>query len=166
MKFGSVPLASAEGAILAHSLNINGLQLRKGRILNAADIVALMKEGISDVIVAKLDTDDIGEDEAAKDLGISLVPDAEASFLQISEPFTGRVNIYAKTGGVVQIDEAAINQFNAISPSITVATVRNMTRVAARSLVATVKIIPYAVARKTVEAVTASAALQLTPSSF
>lgn len=163
MKFGSVPLASAEGAILAHSLNINGLQLRKGRILNAADIVALMKEGISDVIVAKLDTDDIGEDEAAKDLGISLVPDAEASFLQISEPFTGRVNIYAKTGGVVQIDEAAINQFNAISPSITVATVRNMTRVAARSLVATVKIIPYAVARKTVEAVTASAALQLTP---
>lgn len=163
MKFGPVPVDQAEGAILAHSLNVGGVRLRKGRILAAADISAIAGAGISEVTVAILDAEDIGEDQAAEALAKSLVPDPEAASLRISAPFTGRVNIYSETGGVVQIDVAAITRFNAISPSITVATVPEMTRVSARSLIATVKVIPYAVAKSSVDAVVATGALQLAP---
>lgn len=163
MKFGAIPVEEAEGTILAHSLNINGVHLRKGRVLGAADIVAMTKSAVHDVTVAIVEPDDLGEDQAAEALAKSLVPDPDAASLQISDPFTGRVNIYAETSGLVRIDEATITRFNAISPSITVATVRNMTRVSARSLIATVKIIPYAVAKSSVEAVIASTALHLMP---
>ena len=35
MRFGPVPLAEAEGAILAHSLTAGAVRLRKGRMLGA-----------------------------------------------------------------------------------------------------------------------------------
>jgi len=163
MKFGLVPIDQAEGAILAHSLTFDGLRLRKGRTLGAADILAIATAGIREVTVAKLDADDIGENEAAEVLAKSLVPDPTSARLRISAPFTGRVNIYAEEGGVVQIDAAAIRQFNAISASVTVATVSEMARVSARALVATVKIIPYAVPRHFVDATGSNPALSLAP---
>lgn len=163
MKFGPVPVVQAEGAILAHSLNAGGVRLRKGRILSAADIASIARAGVREVTVAVLEAGDIAEDQAAEALAKSLVPDPKAVSLRISAPFTGRVNIYAETGGVMQIDPAAIERFNAISPSITVATVPEMARVSARSLIATVKVIPYAVPNKTVVAVAASDALRLAP---
>jgi molybdenum cofactor cytidylyltransferase len=163
MKFGPVPVAQAEGAILAHSLNVGGVRLRKGRTLSAADIASITKVGISEVTVAVLEANDIAEDQAAEALAKLLVPDPEATSLRISAPFTGRVNIYAETGGVMQIDAAVIERFNAISPSITVATVPEMARVSVRSLIATVKVIPYAVPKKFVEGMTASDALRLAP---
>ena len=163
MKFGPVPVAQAKGAILAHSLNVGGVRLRKGRILSTADIVSIAEAGISEVTVAVLAVDDIAEDQAAEVLAKSLVPDPKAASLRISAPFTGRVNIYAKTGGVMQIDAAAIERFNAVSPAITVATVPEMARVSARSLIATVKVIPYAVPRKFVEDMPTNAALHLAP---
>ena len=163
MKFGPVPVAQAVGATLAHSLNAGGVRLRKGRILCAADVAAITKAGVSEVTVAVLEADDIAEDQAAEALAKLLVPDPEAVSLRISAPFTGRVNIYAETGGVMQIDAAAIERFNAVSPSITVATVPEMARVSARSLIATVKVIPYAVPKKFIARVAVSDALRLAP---
>jgi len=163
MKFGPVPVAQAKGAILAHSLNAGGVRLRKGRILNTADIATITDADISEVTVAVLDAEDIGEDEAAEALAKTLVPDPKAASLRISAPFTGRVNIYAETDGMMQIDAAAIDRFNAVSPAITVATVPEMARVSARSLIATVKVIPYAVPKKSVEAMALSDAFRLAP---
>ena len=163
MKFGPVPVDRAEGAIIAHSLTIGGLRLRKGRTLSAVDISAIAAAGIHEVTVARLDADDIGEDEAAEALAKTLVPDPVGARLRISAPFTGRVNIYAEEGGVMKIDAAAIQRFNAISPSMTVATVPEMMRVQARSLVATIKVIPYAVPRHFVEATTPNPAMSLAP---
>ncbi len=163
MKFGPVSVAQAEGGILAHSLNVRGVRLRKGRILSAADIAAIAQAGVSDVTVAVLDADDIAEDQAAEALAKLLVPDPKAASLRINAPFTGRVNIYAEAGGVMQIDAAAIARFNAVSSSITVATVPEMARVSARALIATVKIIPYGVPKKFIARVSASNALRLAP---
>ena len=163
MKFGPVPVTQAEGAILAHSLNADGVRLRKGRTLSAANITAITNAGISEITVAILEADDIGEDQAAEVLAQSLVPNPKAASLRISAPFTGRVNIYAETGGVMQINAEAVERFNAISPSITVATVPEMSRVAGRSLIATIKVIPYAVPKKFVEAFEPTDTLSLAP---
>ena len=59
MKFGPVPIAQAEGAILAHSISLDGKRMRKGVVLSAADIAALRGAGVGDVTVARLGPGDI-----------------------------------------------------------------------------------------------------------
>ncbi len=72
MRFGEVPLAEAEGAILAHSLRLGAHALKKGRVLSAADIAALAAAGVGEVVAARLDPGDIREDEAAARIAASV----------------------------------------------------------------------------------------------
>src|SRR5690606_28256504 len=59
--------------------------------------------------------------------------------------FTGRVNLFAATAGLVRVDRAAVDALNAVDPAVTLATLADWSRVAPRQMVATAKIIPYAV---------------------
>ncbi len=140
MKFGPVDVARAEGAILAHSLKLATGVLRKGRALSADDIARLESEGIQQVVVAALGNDDMPEDAAATALGVRLL----ASGMRLSEVFTGRINLIAETAGVVRIDAAEIAKLNAVDEGLTLATLPDLMRVERDQLVATIKIIPYA----------------------
>lgn len=144
MRFGSVPVASAEGAVLAHGILADGLRLKKGRVLGPADVAALSAAGIAAVTVARLDPGDVSEDAAAGAIAAALVP--AGGPLTVSAPFTGRVNVFASQPGVLGVDRAAVDALNATDPAITLATLPPFARVAARQMVATVKIIPYAAA--------------------
>ncbi|RYH02802.1 molybdopterin biosynthesis protein [Salipiger sp. IMCC34102] len=150
MKFGAVPVAAAEGAVLAHSLQAGGGRLRKGRVLDAADVAALARGGHAEVTVARLDPGDLDEDSAATRIARALVPDDTAG-IKITTAATGRVNLKAQGPGVVTFDAAAIHALNAVDPMITVATVPQATRVSAGQLIATIKIISFAVAGRLVE---------------
>jgi molybdenum cofactor cytidylyltransferase len=44
MKFGPVPVTAAQGAILAHSVDLAGTRLRKGVTLAADHIAALSQQ--------------------------------------------------------------------------------------------------------------------------
>ncbi|MBF9032049.1 molybdopterin biosynthesis protein [Rhodobacterales bacterium HKCCE3408] len=145
MKFGPVPLDEAAGAVLAHSHQVAGGRLRKGRVLNDEDIAALRGAGHDPVIVARLDPGDVGENEAAARLAAAMVPDPEAAGLVVEAPFTGRVNLRAAGPGVLEVSAEAVRHINAIDPGITLATLPEWQRVAEGTMVATVKIIPYAV---------------------
>ena len=151
MKFGPVPLETALGAILAHShLGAEG-RLRKGRVLEAADLAALAAEGCSSVVVAQLEPGDLDENTAAARLAAALVPDLVAQGLNRSDAFTGRVNLNATGAGMVDLDAAAIHDLNRVDPAITLATLPRFCRVEAGTLVGTVKIISYGVAGAAVE---------------
>jgi len=152
MRFGPVPLDEAEGAVLAHSEAVKGARLRKGEVLTADQIAALKAGGLREVIVARLDPGDVAEDAAAARLAAALVPEAEAAGLIVEAPFTGRVNIRASGPGVVRVDAGAISRINAVDPMITVATVPEWQRVVDRTMVATVKIISYAVPEAALDA--------------
>ena len=141
MRFGSVSLDDAAGAVLAHSVRAGGLHLRKGRLLTAADVAALRAAGLAEVIVARLDAEDLGEDAAARAVAACL----GAEGLEIAAPFAGRVNIHAARAGLLRVDAGAVARFNAVDEAITLATLPDHARVDARGMVATVKIIPYAV---------------------
>lgn len=143
MKFGPVPLDQALGAILAHSVPLPGLRLRKGLVLTDFDIATLQAAGITDVTVAVLDAGDVAEDIAATRLAQALVPGDQG--LSLTEAFTGRVNLKAVGPGIVAMDAAAIHALNRIHPSITLATLPPYARVVAGTLVGTVKIIAYGV---------------------
>ncbi len=145
MKFGSIALAAAEGAILAHSIKLPTRRLRKGTVLSAADLIDLASADVQDVTVARLDSDDLTENEAAARLASALVPDPEGAGLRITEPFTGRVNLIAAGPGVVVLDRAALEAFNRVNPMITIATVPEYHQMSPGGMVATIKIISYAV---------------------
>ena len=141
MKFGPVPLADAEGAILAHSIALPKGRLRKGRTLTPDDIATLHAAGHDTVTVARLDAHDIPEDAAATRLATALAGPG----LRLGPAGTGRVNLFAETAGLARIDAAAIDAANAVHPMITTATVPRWQRMGQGGMVATVKIISYAV---------------------
>ncbi len=147
MKFGPVPVDEAEGAILAHSITVGEQKIRKGVMLDARHITKLMAGGVAEVIVARMESGDCHEDEAAGMLAKALVPEPEQVNLHVTEAFTGRVNILADGPGVVVLDIPAIQQFNQVHPMITVATVPQYQQMGPRGMVATIKIISYAVPR-------------------
>ena len=142
MRFGPVPLDQARGGVLAHSLDTPAGRLRKGTLLGADDIAALRAAGLAELTVARLDPGDVAEDEAALALAQALV---SGPGLRLAPVGTGRVNIHATGPGVVRLTAHAIHAANAADPMITVATVPEWQRVVAGTMVATVKIIAWAV---------------------
>ncbi|WP_135446881.1 molybdopterin-binding protein [Tabrizicola caldifontis] len=165
MYFGPVPLAVAEGAILAHPVAVPEGRLRKGCRLGPAEISALAALGLTEVIVARLGPEDMDEDEAALAVAEALVPDPAAAGLRLKPVGTGRVNLHATAAGVVEVLPNLVDALNAVDPMITLATVPRWQRVAAGEMVATVKIIAYGVARAAVAAACAAGrgALRLHP---
>jgi len=165
MKFGTLPLVEAEGALLAHSVDLDGVRLRKGMCLGPEEIARLRASGMAEVICAWLDPDDLHEDAAAARLASALVPDPPAAGLRLTSPFTGRVNVLATGPGVAVLDVAAIEAFNAVHPMITLATVPAFRQMAEGGMVATVKVISFAVPEADVAraCALAPAALRLAP---
>ena len=141
MKFGKIPLDQAAGTILAHSTRLTGRIFKKGHILAPEDIVVLQNSGITEVIAARLESEDILEDEAA-----SRISNAIAGLnIQIGKAFTGRCNLIADAHGLINYDKVRLDELNLIDQSITVATLPPYTVVTPRQLIATIKIIPLAV---------------------
>ncbi len=146
MRFGPVPLDQAEGAILAHSENVGGQVIRKGHVLDAGDLDQFRRAGVAALVVARLEPGDVAEDAAAAALAAAIVPDEAAAGLQRTLAHTGRVNLKATGPGVLVLDVAAVQALNLIDPAITLATLPPFARVSAGTMVATIKIISYAVA--------------------
>lgn len=161
MKFGAVPVAEAAGGILAHQVRAGDATYRKSHVLAPEDCAALARAGIATVTIARLEPGDIGEDEAARCLAASLTDPS----LRIDPAFTGRANLFADTEGLLVVDRPAIDRFNALDPAMTIATLPAFKRVEPGEMVATVKIIPFALPGAVLEAGIAalSGALRVAP---
>lgn len=154
MIFGKVPLDQAAGAVLAHSMQAAGARpyrIAKGTVLEARHLADLAAAGVAQVSVARLEPGDLPEDAAARALAAALVPDGAAQNIRISGAGAGRVNLYAECAGIVRIDAAAVAALNDVDPMITVATVAPFARVGAGGMIATLKIISYAVPQARVD---------------
>ena len=143
MKFGPVAAAEASGCVLAHSLRLPDGTLRRGSVLGAEELVRLAAAGVHTVVVAQLDAEDVGEDAAAEQVAHALAG-ADAD---IGRASTGRVNVYARHAGLMLLDAARVHAANAVHEGLTIATLHSETPVAEGQMLATVKIIPYAVPR-------------------
>ncbi len=145
MRFGPVPVADSAGLITAHSLRSGGETLRKGSIITPAMAATLEADGVREVVAVSLETGDVGEDAAAGRLAAILAGEN----LRVEEPFTGRCNLFATTRGILLIDRGRIDSVNGVDEAVTVATLPAFKPVAEGEMVATVKIIPYAVGSAT-----------------
>lgn len=143
MKFGPTPLDAAEGTILAHSLRLEGRVLKKGRVLDAADCAALRQAGTSEVIAARIEPGDIGEDAAAT----AIASAAAGQGLRVATATTGRCNLHADVDGLLRVDAGAVEDANRVDEALTLATPPDFARLSAGQLAATAKVIPYGASR-------------------
>ncbi|MBB6251321.1 NTP transferase domain-containing protein [Nitrospirillum iridis] len=142
MRFGPLPVADAEGALLAHGLKLGGLRYAKGRRLTAADLAALAAAGLAEVVAVRLDPGDLGEDTAATRVARAIAGPG----LSITPATTGRVNLMATNPGLLLIDTPRLNRLNQVDEAVTVATAPPYTPLDGGAMAATVKIIPFAIA--------------------
>lgn len=141
MKFGPVPLNQAEGAMLVHGQTLGGQRYRKGHVLDAADISQLTAADITEVTVAIFEAGDIDENTAAGRLAKA----ATGTDIRAGIAGTGRVNLFARQAGLAMLDPDAVNRINRVDEGITISTLHPFDRVEAEQIVATIKIIPFAV---------------------
>lgn len=149
MIFGIHPLHSIPvGAILAHSLKYEGLIFKKGRTLTQEDLDEIKKRHIKELTVAITEVGDVHEDPAAKSIADQIV----GINLETTAPFTGRVNLISNRSGILELDIEKLLSLNQINEAITIATLPAFSVVQPKQLVATIKIIPFAVHESLVNA--------------
>jgi molybdenum cofactor cytidylyltransferase len=153
MRFGPVPVGEAEGGIAVHSIRKAGLVLKKGTVIGKAEIAALQAAEIAEIVIARIEPGDVSEDAAAAEIAAAVAGEGT----RVDRAFTGRANLFAETAGVLVVDKAAIDRLNLIDESITFATLPAYKPVVPGEMIATVKIIPFAVASSVRDAAVAVA---------
>jgi molybdenum cofactor cytidylyltransferase len=149
-RFGPVPVGEAEGKLLGHNVaDATGRPaLRKGRPLSAADVDLLRSLGRTLVYVAEPSDQDVDEDVAARRV-------AEAACgptLRLVGPGAGRANLVATALGLLRVDTDRLRAING-GEGITIATAERDQPVREGQVVATIKVIPFAVPETAVRAV-------------
>ena len=154
MIFGEFRCEEAEGVTLAHTLNLGAKTLKKGRLLGADDIALLKQAGIAAVTGARMGEGDLDENAGAAVIAALLVgPNTETR-----KPYTGRCNVHASMRGVLRVDAARLDALNLLDEAVAIGTLPDYVLARAGQVLATVKIIPFAVTRELVERCRAIAA--------
>jgi molybdenum cofactor cytidylyltransferase len=142
MKFGAVAPKEAIGATAVHTIRQGELVLKKGTLIGPVEAAALEAAGLGHVVVARLEPGDVSEDVAAAEIASAIAGES----VHTDRAFTGRSNLFAQAAGVLVVEKDAIDRLNRIDEAITVATLPAHKPVVAGEMIATVKIIPFAVA--------------------
>lgn len=141
MKFGPQAVVDCAGAILAHSLEVTGSRLDKGHVLSVDDLEALEAAGVSELVVAILEPGDVAEDAAAARLAAA----ARGPNVSAKKAHKGRVNLESAAHGLLIVDVIKLREINDLDEGLTVASLDTLAPVRAKDLVASIKIIPFAI---------------------
>ena len=149
MKFEPVAIDRAVGLILGHNVSADGGRrvLRKGKELTAEDVATLESLGRRSVYAARLAPDDVGENAAAERVARA----AAGPGLRLSSASTGRVNFSARSLGLLRIDRPRLRRLNDVQ-GVTLATLPSHAVARRGKVVATLKIVPYALEEVRVQA--------------
>jgi molybdenum cofactor cytidylyltransferase len=142
MKFGPASPADAIGGVTVHTLRQGSLVLKKGTTIGPTEVEALNKAGVKEIVVVRLEAGDVSEDEAAASIAQAVAGEG----VNVERAFTGRANLFADAPGVLVVNKPAIDALNLIDEAVTFATLSAFKPVVAGEMIATVKIIPFAVA--------------------
>jgi molybdenum cofactor cytidylyltransferase len=141
MKFGPASPMEAIGGVTVHTLRQGSLVLKKGTTIGHAEVEALTRAGVKEIVVVRLEEGDVSEDVAAADIAQAVASDG----LHVERAFTGRANLFAARAGVLVVDRAKVDRINGVDEAITFATLAAFKPVVEGEMVATVKLIPFGV---------------------
>src|ERR1700688_5316063 len=153
MKFGPASPMEAIGAVTVHTLRQGALVLKKGTTIGPAEVEALTRAGVKEVVVVRLEDGDVSEDVAAASIAQAVAGES----INVERAFTGRANLFAARAGVLVVDRAAVDRINAVDKAITFATLAAYKPVVEGEMVATVNLIPFGVEARLRDAAVAAA---------
>jgi len=162
MKFGPASPAEAVGGVTVHTLRQGSLVLKKGTTIGPAEVEALKKAGVKDIVVVRLEPGDVSEDVAAASIAQAVTGEG----INVERAFTGRANLFAARPGILVVDRAAVDRINNVDEAITFATLPAFKPVVEGEMIATVKLIPFGVEAELRDAAVAAAgngALRVAP---
>ncbi|HVV80041.1 MAG TPA: molybdopterin-binding/glycosyltransferase family 2 protein [Pseudolabrys sp.] len=143
MKFGGVTPEEARGATAVHSIRKGDLVLKKGTLIGDKEVAALKAADVREIVVARLEEGDVSEDHAAGEIAAAVAGQG----VRVDRAFTGRCNLFADAAGVLVVDKDATDELNRIDEAVTFATLSAFKPVVEGEMIATVKIIPFAVSK-------------------
>ncbi len=148
MQLETRSITSAAGTILLHNVaDAEGRRVvRKGTRLAKEHLAQLAEVGRDTIEVAVLEPGDVHEDEAA----LALAEAMQTEQLSATRAAGGRVNLRTTVDGLLEVDAERLLEINSL-PGFAVATRRHHIVVGPKQEtdnVATLKIVPYAVARR------------------
>lgn len=161
MKFGPASPADAIGGVTVHTLRQGALVLKKGTVIGPAEVEALTRAGVAEIVVVHLEPGDVSEDIAAADVARAVA----GGGVTVERAATGRANLFAAAAGVLVVDRDIVDRVNRVDEAITCATLPAYKPVVEGEMIATVKLIPFGVAGSLRDAAVAAApgALQIAP---
>jgi molybdenum cofactor cytidylyltransferase len=153
MKFGPASPADAIGGVTVHTLRQGSLVLKKGTTIGAAEVEALRRAGVAEIVVVRLEDGDVSEDVAAASIAEAVAGEG----VHVERAFTGRANLFAATVGVLVVDREKVDRINNVDEAITFATLAAFKPVVEGEMIATVKLIPFGVEARLRDAAVAAA---------
>lgn len=150
----AVPVQDALGKLLCHDVTrivpgeFKGRAFKKGHVIQAEDISALLDMGKEHVFVMDLSPGEIHEDDAA----IRIAGAAAGPGIDLSGTSEGRVNLLAGADGLLKVNTNALFRINAIE-EIVFATLHTNQAVDAQCPVAGTRIIPLVIREEKLKAV-------------
>jgi molybdenum cofactor cytidylyltransferase len=150
MRVQTIDVKQSTGRILCSTIFRPGGKklLAKGHIISEDDARMLQTEGLAEVWVTELEDGEIGEDEAV----MEVATDIGCGAIEIRLAAGGRANLFATEPCCVLVDDELLKQINCTA-SVAIATSLNFSYCALGQRVATVKSIPFAVAKPQLDAV-------------
>jgi len=138
-----IKVTEAAGMILGHDITrvipgqFKGPAFSRGHVISEEDIPEFLSLGKENVWIMELGEDEVHEEEAA----IRIASAIGGTGLQFSTPKEGRVNLIAKTQGLLKVNTALLREINSIE-EILVSTLHNNTVCQPGRIVAGTKIVP------------------------
>jgi len=124
MTFGPTPLDEALGAVLAHSLHVGGVTLKKGRILTTDDVAALRTAGFACVATVRPESGEPGESPAPRIAAIVLAAGR-------SRRMGPRNKLLAEIGSMPMVRRVAITALSSQAEPVFVVTGHQRARIEA-----------------------------------
>lgn len=144
----TIPVTQAVGTILSHDVTevnpktgFKGCRFRRGHVITEEDIPRLRDLGKENLYVLKIEEHQMHEDDAVRLMASAL---AGAGTHYVPEPREGKISINASIRGLLKIDVAALERFNAVG-QVMCATRHTNTIVAAGDILAGTRAIPLVI---------------------
>jgi hypothetical protein len=156
----TVDVAESVGMVLAHDITeirpgqFKDRAFSKGHIVQKEDICRLRKLGKNRLYILELAEDEMHEDDAVLELARAI---AGKGITIENSPQEGKLNLYAKSDGILSINKEALLKFNMLG-EVMCATMHTGSVVSEGQLIGGTRAIPLVIKRKVIEAAVSVAA--------
>ena len=86
MKFGPASPMEAIGGVTVHTLRQGSLVLKKGTTIGPAEVEALTRAGVKEIVVVRLEEGDVSEDVAAASIAQAVAGDGRQCRARLYRP--------------------------------------------------------------------------------